>query len=264
VTAAELAGRVALVTAAGSRGEGTGIGKAIALTLLDRGADVGLVNRDEAELERTVAETVGRNGRAASVVADVSDEADCRRAVAEVVDAFGRLDILVNVVGIEGARGDATEVDLRGWEEGLRVNTTSMMLMAKFAVPHIAAAGGGSIINIGSIAGMYAGLPSLLYPTSKGAVIMMTRAMALHHGRQGIRVNCVSPGLVHTPMVEGATPAMRQARADAGMLGTEGTAWDIAEAVHFLVSDRARWITAVNLPVDAGYVAQMNIPNPEY
>jgi NAD(P)-dependent dehydrogenase (short-subunit alcohol dehydrogenase family) len=93
---------------------------------------------------------------------------------------------------------------------------------------------------------------------------MMTRAMALHHGRAGIRVNCVSPGLIHTPMVEAASEEMRRARADAGMLGTEGTAWDIAHAVDFLVSDRARWITAQNLVVDAGYTAQLAIPNPEY
>lgn len=259
-----LEGKVGLVTGAGSRGTGTGIGKAIALTLMEQGVRLGLVNVSKSELDKTMQEVRSGGGEGVPIVADVSSEADCRRAVERTLEAFGRLDLLVNVVGTEGARGDATVVDLDGWDRGLRVNTTSMMLMAKYSVPHIAAAGGGSIINIASIAGMYAGLPSLLYPTSKAAVIMMTRAMAHHHGRQGIRVNCVAPGLVHTPMVEGSSAQMRRARQDAGMLGTEGTAWDIANAVLFLASDQARWVTAVTLPVDAGLTAKVTIPNPEY
>ena len=143
MTARELAGKVALVTAAGSRGEGTGIGSAIALTLLNAGADVGLVNRDHSDLDRTLQDAATRPGRSVGILADVSNGDHCRRAVSEVVEEFGRLDILVNVVGIEGALGDATEVDLDDWNEGLRVNTTSMMLMAKHASPRVAASGGG-------------------------------------------------------------------------------------------------------------------------
>lgn len=259
-----LNGKVAVVTGAGSRGEGIGIGKGIALRLAAQGVRLGLMNYDAAELDRTCADMAAVGADAVAIVGDVSVPADCERAVRTTVERFGQLDILVNVVGTEGTRGDAVDVDIDGWDRSLRVNTTSMMLMAKYAVPHIAAAGGGAIVNIGSIAGMFAGLPSLLYPTSKGAVIMMTRAMALHHGRQGIRINSVSPGLVYTPMVEGSTLQMRTARRELSMLRTEGTAWDIADAVTFLVSDQARWITGVNLPVDAGLTAQMQIPNPEY
>jgi NAD(P)-dependent dehydrogenase (short-subunit alcohol dehydrogenase family) len=256
--------KVAVVTGAGSRGEGTGIGKGIALRLAAQGVRLGLMNYDATELSKTSVDVAALNAEAIVAQGDVSVAADCERAVRATVQRFGRLDILVNVVGTEGARGNAVDVDVDDWDRGLRVNTTSMMLMTKYVVPHIAASGGGSIVNIASIAGMFAGLPSLLYPTSKGAVIMMTRAMALHHGRQGIRVNSVSPGLVYTPMVESAADRMREARRGLSMLGTEGTAWDIADAVTFLVSKQARWITGVNLPVDAGLTAQMPLPNPEY
>lgn len=259
-----LTGKVALVTGAGSRGTGTGVGKAIALTLAKHGARLGLVNLDRPALDVTLNEVSATGADAVAVEADVSSSDGCANAVAAVVRQFGRLDILVNVVGTEGALGNATEVDPDAWDSGLRVNTTSVMLMSKHAIPHIAEAGGGSIVNIASVSGMFAGLPSLLYPASKAAVIMMTKSMALHHGWQGIRVNSVSPGMIYTPMVEDATPQMRDARKDASMLGTEGTGWDIADAVLFLTSDQARWITAVNLPVDAGLTAKLTIPNPAY
>ncbi|MCU1570820.1 MAG: putative short-chain dehydrogenase/reductase [Naasia sp.] len=256
--------KVVLVTGAGSRGEGTGIGKATALRFAAAGAKLGLMNRSTAPLEQTHQEVEALGAAAVSVVGDVSSESDCRRAVETTVERFGGLDVLVNVVGTEGALGDAVHVDVNGWEDGLRANTTSMMLMARFAVPHMERGGGGAIVNIASVAGMFAGLPSLLYPASKAAVIMMTKSMALHHGKQGIRVNCVAPGMVYSPMVERSSAEMRAARRDAGMLATEGTAWDVADAVLFLASDSARWITAVTLPVDAGLTAKLTLPNPEY
>lgn len=262
----ELMGKVALVTGAGSRGAGFGIGKATAVLLARRGARVGLVDNDLERAEETARLIADEGGASMCVVADVTDSDACARAVGAVVDAYGRLDILVNVVGIEGALGDVTTVDPAEWDAGLKVNVTSMVLMAKHAVPALARDGGGAIVNISSVAGMYAGLSSVLYPASKAAVNMLTRSMALHHGRQGIRVNAVAPGLVFTPMVGGddLDPTFRAARREAGMLGTEGTAWDVAEAVGFLVSDRARWITAVTLPVDAGLTAKVPIPNPAY
>jgi NAD(P)-dependent dehydrogenase (short-subunit alcohol dehydrogenase family) len=119
------------------------------------------------------------------------------------------------------------------------------------------ASGGGSIINLSSAAGLLGGHPSLLYPTSKAAVIGLTRAMAAHHGRQGIRVNAIAPGRVFTPMVasRGMTTDLRERRRENSLLGVEGTAWDIAYGALFLASDESRWITGIVLPIDAGRTA---------
>jgi len=173
------------------------------------------------------------------------------------VDAWSRLDVLVNNVGVTGPAGTAVEVDFEAWDAGMAVNVRSMMLMSKFAIPEMIKAGSGAIINMASVAGLRGGHPSLLYPTSKGAVVSLTRAMAAHHGREGIRVNCVAPGTVYTPMVasRGMSEEMRKARMEVTLLGTEGTGWDIGHAVLFLASDEARWITGVVLPVDGGAMA---------
>jgi len=140
----------------------------------------------------------------------------------------------------------------------MRVNVTSMMLMAKYAIPEMVKNdGGGAIVNLGSVAGLVSGNPNLMYTASKGAVIQMTRAMAAHHAAQKIRVNCVCPGMVYTPMVyaDGMAPEQRDARRKRSLLQTEGTGWDIGYAILFLASDEARWITGVVLPVDAGATA---------
>lgn len=135
----------------------------------------------------------------------------------------------------------------------MRVNVTSMMLMAKYTIPEMRKTGAGAIVNIASVAGLVGGTASLLYPTSKGAVVNMTRAMASHHGIEGIRVNCVAPGMVYTPMVaDRMTPEMREVRRKRSLLQTEGSGWDVGYAIAFLASDEARWITGVVLPVDAG------------
>jgi NAD(P)-dependent dehydrogenase (short-subunit alcohol dehydrogenase family) len=249
-----LEGKVAIVTGAGSRGPGLGNGRAISVLFAREGARVTLVDRERerlAETERLV------EGEALAVQADVSRPEGCATAVAATVERWGRLDILVNNVGVVGPPGTAVDVDAQQWEEAMRVNVSSMMLMAKHAIPHFLAGGGGSIVNIGSVTGMVGFHPSLLYAVSKGAVIQMTRAMAAHHGRDGVRVNCVAPGFVYTPMVSagGMSEETRAARRSRGVLGTEGTAWDVAYAVVYLASDEARWVTGVVLPVDAGFTA---------
>jgi len=171
-----------------------------------------------------------------------------------VVAAFGGVYGLVNNVGIGGPPGTALDVDPDGWDLGMQVNVKSMMLTAKSCLPHMIAASSGSIVNMSSVAGLKGGIPHLLYPTSKAAIIGLTRAMAAHHGADGIRVNCIAPGMVYTPMVAslGMTSETREARQRQWLLGTEGTGWDVGAAVRFLLSDEARWITGVTLPVDAG------------
>lgn len=254
-----LDGQVAIVTGAGSRESGTnatttGKGRAIAALLARRGARVLLVDIERDWLRGTEAMIAAEGGACAHFVADVSRPADCAAAVAEAIRLWGRLDVLVNHVGISGPPGDATEVDPEAWDHGMVVNVKSVMLMAKYAVPEMRKSGAGAIVNLASIAGLQGGHLGLLYATTKGAIVQMTRAMAAHHGGDLVRVNAVAPGYVYTPMVasRGMTQEMRQQRANAGLLKVEGTAWDVARAACFLASPAARWITGVTLPVDAG------------
>lgn len=252
-------GKVAIVTGAGSRHPGTGTttvgnGRAIATLLARRGARVLLLDVAEEWLEDTQKMIRAEGGTCATASCDVSKAEDCARAVAEAVRLWGRLDILVNNVGISGPPGDATVVDPEAWDHGMLVNVKSVMLMARYAVPEMRKQGEGAIVNLASIAGLQGGHPGLLYATTKGAIVQMTRAMAAHHGGDLIRVNAVAPGYVYTPMVasRGMSDELRQQRASAGLLKVEGTAWDVAEAACFLASPAARWITGVTLPVDAG------------
>jgi NAD(P)-dependent dehydrogenase (short-subunit alcohol dehydrogenase family) len=252
-------GRVAIVTGAGSRESGTnsttiGNGRAIATLLARRGARVLLLDVAQDWLRGTEAMIKGEGGTCASAICDVANPADCAAAVAEAVRLWGRLDILVNNVGISGPPGDATVVDEAAWDHAMQVNVKSVMLMAKYAVPEMRKQGAGAIVNLASVAGLQGGHPGLLYATTKGAIVQMTRAMAAHHGGDLIRGNAVAPGYVYTPMVasRGMSEELRQQRATSGMLKIEGSAWDVAEAACFLASPAARWITGVTLPVDAG------------
>ena len=252
-----LAGRVAIVAGAGSRADGIGNGRAAAILLARDGANVVLVDANPDWVARTHDMIAAEGGQSAVVEADVSDPDDCRRIVAEAMQRYGRLDILVNNVGISGPPGTAIEVDLEAWNHGLLVNVTSMMLMAKYAIPEMLRQKRGAIVNLGSVAGLRGGHPNLLYATSKGAVVQMTRAMAAQHGKDGIRVNCVCPGMVYTPMVYagGMSPELRDARRKRSILQVEGSGWDTGAAVVYLASDRARWVTGAVLPVDAGATA---------
>jgi len=242
-----LKGKVAIVTGAGSRAEGIGNGRATAIILARHGARVTLVDSVAQWADETKRLIDAEGGVSQIVEGDVSVPASCQAIVARTVEAWGRLDILVNAV----------EVDVEAWDSAMRVNVASMMLMAKYAIPEMITSGGGSIINLSSVAGLSGGHPSLLYPTSKGAIVSLTRAMAAHHGRDGIRVNCIAPGTVYTPMVasRGMTPEMRKARSEGTLLGTEGTGWDIGYGALFLASDESRWITGITLPIDGGATA---------
>jgi NAD(P)-dependent dehydrogenase (short-subunit alcohol dehydrogenase family) len=253
-----LAGKIAIVTGAGSRAPGgIGNGRATAVLFAREGACVTLVDAVPAWVEETRQLIEAEGGESLVVEADVTDGEACRRAVQRTVERWGGLDILVNNVGISGPPGSAVEVDANEWDRGLRVNVTSMMLMAKYAIPALRVRGGGAIINLASVAGLVGGHPRLLYATSKGAIVQLTRAMAAQHGLEGIRVNAVAPGMVYTPMVYagGMTEDMREARRRRSLLQTEGSGWDVGYAVLFLASDEARWITGVVLPVDAGATA---------
>ncbi|KAK3074323.1 hypothetical protein LTR53_003313 [Teratosphaeriaceae sp. CCFEE 6253] len=196
-------------------------------------------------------------GTSEVVEVDVTNEESCKQAVQRTVQLFGAVHILVNVVGVGGAMGDATTVDLAEWDRDMRINVTSMVLMSRYAIPEMRKANRGAVVNLSSVSGLLGGNPSLLYPTSKGAIIQMTRAMAAQHGQENIRVNCVCPGMVFTPMVRGRgmTEEMRRARVGQNLMRKEGDAWDVGYAVLFLCSREAKWITGLIMPVDAGTTA---------
>ena len=247
-----LAGKVAIVTGGGAAGDGIGNGRAAAILLATAGARVVVVDRDGGLAKRTVEMIAEAGGEGIAVEADVTRAADCAAMVQAAVDRYGRLDVLDNNVGI-GSRGSVVDVGEDEWRRVMQVNVETMFLAAKHAIPAMRRAGGGAIVNVSSISALRPrGLTA--YTVSKGAVIALTRAMAVDHGREDIRVNCVAPGPVYTPMVYagGMTEAARERRRTASALQREGTGWDIGHAVRFLLSDYARYITGQTLVVDGG------------
>jgi NAD(P)-dependent dehydrogenase (short-subunit alcohol dehydrogenase family) len=201
----------------------------------------------------TVQMIVDEGGSASAFVADVTQAADCTSMVATALEMYGRLDILDNNVGI-GSRGTVLDTTEEEWDRVMNVNVKGMMLASRAAIPAMIASGdGGAIVNISSIAALRPrGLTA--YGTSKGAVIALTRSMAVDHAAAGIRVNCIAPGPVYTPMVyaAGMPDELRERRRNASLLKVEGTGWDIGYAAVYLCSDEARYVTGVVLPVDGG------------
>ncbi|KAG4413999.1 hypothetical protein IFR04_012866 [Cadophora malorum] len=266
-----LAGKVAIVTGAGAVGDGIGNARAAAILLAEDGCSVVCVDMNMVLAQRTVdmIEAEGK-GKGIAIGADVTSSEDCQRIVKTAVESYGRIDILFNCVGIGGASGTAVEVDMELWAKGLEVNVSTMVLMSKYAIPEMmkndrSMGYTGSIINMASVAGLMGGTPHLLYPTSKGAIVNMTRAMAAHHAPAGIRVNCVCPGMVYTPMMyaKGMSEDAREARKNRNLLKTEGNGWDVGAAVRFLAGDESRWMTGVVLPIDAGATAAIGTELPK-
>jgi NAD(P)-dependent dehydrogenase (short-subunit alcohol dehydrogenase family) len=247
-----LEGKVAVVSGGGAVGDGIGNGRAAAILLARGGARVVVVDRDKALAERTVAMIQEAKGEAIALEADVTQARECARMVQAALDTFGRLDLLDNNVGI-GSRGSVVDETEENWRRVMQVNVETMFLTAKHAIPAMKRGGGGAIVNVSSISALRPrGLTT--YSVSKGAVIALSQAMAVDHGKDGIRVNCVAPGPVYTPMVYagGMTETARERRKNASVLKVEGTGWDIGHAVRFLLSDYARYITGHVLVVDGG------------
>ena len=252
--------KVAIVTGGGSRaGCADGTGLATAVLFAKQGAKVLVVDTDADNAGRTVAAIKDAGGETSAFIADVTRSADCKAMVETAIERFAHLDILFNNVGISGIGNPGTVLDVKedGWERMMDVNLKSMMLTCKYALPAMLETGGGSIINISSIAALRSPnmTPEVAYAASKGAVISLTRNMAVHHGRDGIRVNCIVPGYLYASMVSNIADEYRELRRRTVPLGTEGTAWDVAWAAVFLASDESRWISGVALPVDAALLA---------
>ncbi len=251
---ARLTGKRALITGAAS-----GIGRAIAELLAREGAAVAVVDLSPAG--RAVAEAIAAAGGSTLFVrADVTQMADCQRAVDEALQQLGGLDILVHCAGII-RRASVLGTTEEEWDRVMDVNVKSVFLMSKCAIPSMVRAGGGVIVNIGSGWGLKGGRDAVAYCASKGAVVNMTRAMALDHADQGIRVNCICPGDTDTPMLREEARQLGQAEAHFLAASAErplrriGTPEDIAQAALYLASDAASFVTGTVLVVDGGGLA---------
>ena len=250
-----LSGKVALIT-----GGGSGIGRATAFLFAQEGTAVSVVDLD-GERASTVAQAITQAGGVAIATAgDVSQAEDCRQAVRRTKEGLGGLDILVNNAGII-RRADVLGITEEEWDRVMAVNVKSVFLLSKYAIPVMVEAGGGVVVNTASGWGLVGGRDAVAYCASKGAVVNMTRAMALDHGEQNIRVNCICPGDTDTPMLRGeaqqlGSPVERflQDAADRP-LRRLGRPEEIAQAILFLASDAASFVTGSTLVVDGGGLA---------
>lgn len=250
-----LAGKVALIT-----GGASGIGRATALLFASEGAAVSVVDVDEVGGQAVVQEIAAKGGRAIFIRCDVTQAADCQRAVQRTVKELGGLDILFNNAGII-RRATVLDTSEEEWDRVIAVNVKSVFLLSKYAIPIMAAAGGGVIINTASGWGLVGGRKAAAYCASKGAVVQLTKALALDHGGQNIRVNCLCPGDTDTPMLRSEAQQLGEpyeeflAEAARRPLRRIGQAEDIAQAALYLASDAASFVTGTVLVVDGGGLA---------
>ncbi|KOP66016.1 SDR family NAD(P)-dependent oxidoreductase [Paenibacillus solani] len=247
-----LANKVAVITGAAG-----GMGKADALLFVKEGAKVAITDLQEDKLKDVVAEIEALGGEAIGIKHNVASEEDWVRVVDETVKKFGKIDILVNNAGISNAT-PFMDMTVEGWEKTMTINVTSIFLGQKYVIPHMIEAGGGSIINISSIAGLTGGSGAGPYTASKGAVRMLTKATAVDFAKHNIRCNSVHPGFIETPMTVDMFKDEKMAQWFQSMtpLPRLGKAEDIANGVLFLASDESSYITGVELPIDGGYYAK--------
>jgi len=253
-----LKGKVAIIAGAGSSGPGIGIGRATSILFAQEGAKVVCADIDENAAKETLRMLEERGGEGIVVQGDLTKSEDAKRIVETAVSTYGKLDILHNVVGIAIPFGllDTTEED---WDAVVTTNLKSIFLMSKYAVPHMIKGGGGVIINTSSAAGL-TGHPSLTYATTKAAIINMTRSMAIDLAEYNIRVNCIAPGFLDTPMVAPImTEERRQVLEWMIPLRRIGTAWDAAYGALYLASDEASYVTGITLVIDGGILAGRGI-----
>ena len=247
--------KVAIVT-----GGGTGIGAAIATTFAREGARVTITGRRKEMLQGTADEIAASSGQALVVPGSVTDEADVQHAVQATLERFGRVDVLVNNAGSLLHNGPLHEISDEIWDGVMDVFLKSVFRFSRAVIPPMLRQGGGSIVNIGSVLGLKAS-PALQvhpYAVAKAGVAMLTKTIAVHYAKSGIRCNCVAPAVTETPLTSPRLQdaAVRKALEAGHPMGRLGTPEEIAQAVLYLASDEARWTTGVILSVDGGVMAQ--------
>jgi len=253
-----LQNKVAIVSGAGGPigehpDDGITNGRAAAVLLARSGAKVCAVGRTPALIQHTVDLIEQEGGTAFAHVADVTKEDEARGVIEATLERYGRVDCLDNNVAGQ-IPGDITELSYDQWREMFAACVDSAMFMSKYAIPAMRAAGGGAIVNIGSLRSIRP-QPKMTtaYTVTKGALIHLTKALAVDHGAEGIRANCIVLGPAHTPAIGASVDAaMRRQRAEASVLRREGTGWDTGQLVRFLVSDQSAWITGQSICLDGG------------
>lgn len=250
-----LTGKAAFIT-----GGGTGIGRACATLFAAEGAKVAIAARRRERLDATAKEIRASGGEALAIECDITSRTSVERALQETEKRFGKLNIVVNNAGAVHV-GSAEETSDEDWNRVISTNLTGTFLVSRAAVPMLRRASGGSIVNIGSYLGLV-GLPQrAAYAASKGGVTMLTKAMALDHAHENIRVNCICPALVETELARGAWERMpdpaayRKFRESQIPIGRIGRPEDVAQLALFLASDESSWMTGVALPLDGGITA---------
>jgi NAD(P)-dependent dehydrogenase (short-subunit alcohol dehydrogenase family) len=250
-----LAGKVALIT-----GGGTGIGRAVALAFVREGAKVAVAGRRMEKLQEVVREIEGNGGAGWAVACDVVEAQEATRAVRETERQFGALHVLVNNAGALHV-GTIEATNEEDWDRLMTVNVKGPFLMSKAALPAFKRVGGGVIVNVGSVLGLLAMKDRAAYCASKGAVTLLTKAMAVDHARENVRVNCICPSLVETELVKGLFEAneegaaAKKARLATIPLGRAGQPEDVAEMAVFLASEESSWLTGAAIPLDGGLSA---------
>jgi NAD(P)-dependent dehydrogenase (short-subunit alcohol dehydrogenase family) len=251
-------GKVAIVTGAAS-----GIGRATALLLAREGARVVIADRDGAGAERVAREIEAAGGQAQAARVDVSEEPEVEAMVAAAVARFGGLHVLHNNAALTDLAQHALDASLvamqpKDWDRSLAVNLRGAMLCAKHSIPHMIRSGGGSIVNMSSNQALSGDLTQFAYAAAKAGVAQLTRSIATAYGRQGIRANTISPGMIRTPGSEAACPPEVFAMIEShSLVGRNGEPLDIAWAVLFLASDESSFITGQTLCVDGGQLAHL-------
>jgi meso-butanediol dehydrogenase/(S,S)-butanediol dehydrogenase/diacetyl reductase len=244
-----LSGKVAIIT-----GGGSGIGKAIAMAFVREGAKVVIAGRDGKKLERAAAEI---GGECLAVSVDVSKASDAQKLVDAALEKFQRINVLVNNAAVL-LPGTAESLSEEDFDQTFSINVRGLWLLSRAVLPQMRAAGGGSIVNIASVLSMVGARNRVAYAASKGAVMAMTKAMALDHAAENIRVNCICPGIVATEMVArfNLDENTRRQRVAMHPVGRFGQPDDVASAAVFLASDESGWTTGSVITVDGGYSAQ--------
>lgn len=243
-------GKVALIT-----GGGSGLGRASGIRIASEGGSVAIADTDPEGGQESCRLIEEAGGKALFAEADVTSAEDNERVVAETVKAFGRLDVLFTSAGV-GAGGTVVETTEEHWDRVLDLDLKGVFLSSKYAIPAMRETGGGAIVHVSSIGGER-GMWGASFCAAKGGVINLTRSIAIAHARENIRVNCICPGYIATPIIQGILddPEKLAAVSERHPMGRIGTAEEVAAAVAFLASDEASFITGATLAVDGGYLA---------
>jgi len=245
-------GKVVLIT-----GGGSGIGRAIAIRLSLEGASIAIAGRTKESIQNVRKEIESQGNKVIDIQCDVSNESDCKRMVEQTINEFSRIDVLITSAGIHGGGNTVVDTPVDVWDKVIDIDLKGVYLSSKFVIPEMKKVGCGAIVHISSIGGLTGQPYAMAFQSAKGGVINLTRHMAVAHANENIRVNCICPGVVRTPLTERwlSNPRVYKRVCEGYPMKRICEPDEIASTVAFLASDEASFITGVILPIDGGYLA---------